>query len=294
MFEGCFVALVTPFRDGKLDLPAFDRLCRDLIDGGVDGLVPCGTTGESPTLSDEERDAIVRAAVKAASRRVPVIVGSGTNSTEHTLHQSRAAMEAGADGLMLVNPYYNKPTQSGLYQHFSCCARELSAPIMLYNIPARTGVELSVETIARLRSEHRNILAVKHATGEVDRASELSLASDITILSGDDPLTLPLMSIGARGVVSVLANLVPADVKSLTAAALKGRWDDALRAHRRLYRLGRDLLSLETNPIPIKTALALRGKMAEEFRLPMCPLLPANRQKLQATLDRYFSMEAAA
>jgi len=293
VFEGTFVALVTPFRDGKLDLPAFDRLCRELIDGGVDGLVPCGTTGESPTLGDDERDVLVRAAVKAASRRVPVIVGSGTNSTEHTLHQSRAALEAGADGLMLVNPYYNKPTQSGLYQHFSHCARELSAPIMLYNIPGRTGVELAVDTIARLRSEHRNIVAVKHATGEVDRASELSLASDITILSGDDPLTLPLMSIGARGVVSVLANLVPTDVKALTAAALKGRWDDALRAHRRLYRLGRDLLSLETNPIPIKTALALRGKMAEEFRLPMCPLLPANRQKLQAVLDRYFSMEAA-
>lgn len=294
MFEGCLVALVTPFCGGKLDLPALERLVAELIDGGVNGLVPCGTTGESPTLTDDERDAVIKCVVRVAARRVPVIAGAGTNSTALTIQHSRAALEAGADALMLVNPYYNKPSQAGLYQHFSACAREFSAPIMLYNIPGRTAVELAVDTVARLRSEHRNIAAIKHATGSIDGACELALASDITILSGDDPLTLPLMSVGARGVVSVLGNLVPADVVALTSAALQSRWADALTHHRKLYRLARDLLSLDTNPMPIKTALAIRGRMAEEFRLPMCAMSPANRQKLVATLDRYFKQEAAA
>lgn len=294
MFEGCLVALVTPFRGGKLDLPALERLVAELIEGGVNGLVPCGTTGESPTLSDDERDAVIKCVVRIAARRVPVIAGAGTNSTALTIQHSRAALEAGADALMLVNPYYNKPSQAGLYQHFSACAREFSAPIMLYNIPGRTAVELAVDTVARLRSEHRNIAAIKHASGTIDGACELALASDITILSGDDPLTLPLMSVGARGVVSVLGNLVPSDVVALTSAALQGRWGDALGCHRKLYRLARDLLSLDTNPMPIKTALAIRGRMAEEFRLPMCAMSPANRQKLVATLDRYFQQEAAA
>ncbi len=294
MFEGCLVALVTPFRGGKIDLPALERLVAELIDGGVNGLVPCGTTGESPTLMDDERDAVIKCVVRVAARRVPVIAGAGTNSTALTIQHSRAALAAGADALMLVNPYYNKPSQAGLYQHFSACAREFSAPIMLYNIPGRTAVELAVDTVARLHSEHRNIAAIKHATGSIDGACELALASDITILSGDDPLTLPLMSVGARGVVSVLGNLVPADVVALTSAALQSRWADALTHHRKLYRLARDLLSLDTNPMPIKTALAIRGRMAEEFRLPMCAMSPANRQKLVATLDRYFKQEAAA
>jgi len=294
VFEGCLVALVTPFRDGKLDLPALERLVAELIDGGVNGLVPCGTTGESPTLTDDERDAVIKCVVRVASRRVPVIAGTGTNSTGLTIQHSRAALAAGADALMLVNPYYNKPSQAGLYQHFAACARECSAPIMLYNIPGRTAVELSVDTVARLHSEHRNIAAIKHATGSIDGACELALASDITILSGDDPLTLPLMSVGARGVVSVLGNLVPADVVALTSAALQSRWADALAHHRKLYRLARDLLSLDTNPMPIKTSLAIRGRMAEEFRLPMCSMSQANRQKLVATLDRYFKQEAAA
>lgn len=294
MFKGCLVALVTPFRNGALDLPALDRLVRDIIDGGADGLVPCGTTGEAPTLSEDEHVAVVAAVAKAAARRVPVIAGAGTNCTEKTIALSRASLRAGADAVMLVSPYYSKPTQAGLYQHFSHCAREVSAPIMLYNIPGRTGVEISVETIARLHSEHRNIAAVKHATGSLDGASELAAASDVTILSGDDTLTLPLMSVGAVGVVSVLANLVPADVKALTAAALDGRWSEARATHRRTFRLARDLLTLETNPIPIKTALTIRGRLSEEFRLPMCPMSPANRQKLEAALARYADTKEAA
>lgn len=288
MFKGCLVALITPFRDGRIDTPALEALVEDVIAGGVDGLVPCGTTGESPTLSDEERGEVIATVVRVTKKRVPVIAGTGTNDTARTIRDSVAALRRGADAVMLVNPYYNRPTQAGLYQHFSRCAREIAAPILLYNIPGRTAVELSVDTIARLRAEHRNIAAVKHATGSVDSASELALASDITILSGDDTMTLPLMIIGARGVVSVLANLVPTDVKALTSAALEERWADARAAHRRTFRLARDLLTLETNPIPIKTALALRGKLAEEFRLPMCPLSSANRTRLISALHAYF------
>jgi 4-hydroxy-tetrahydrodipicolinate synthase len=288
MFRGTLAALVTPFRDGRLDLPALERLVRGLLDGGVDGFVPCGTTGESPTLTAEEQVAVVRTVVQAVGGRVPVIAGAGTNCTAKTVEHARAALAAGADAVMLVSPYYNRPTQEGLYRHFSHCARQISAPIMLYNIPGRTAVEMTVDTIARLRGEHANIAAVKHATGSLDGAGALAMSSDITILSGDDPLTLPLMSIGATGVVSVLANLVPQDVKSLTDAALASRWDDALSAHRHTYRLARDLLTLETNPIPIKTALALRGQMAEEFRLPMCPMSPENRRRLERSLQQYF------
>jgi len=288
VFRGCLVALVTPFRGGKVDLAALERLVDELIEGGVDGLVPCGTTGESPTLSEEEQAAVVAAACRASRRRVPVIAGAGTNCTEKTIHLSHALLRAGADGVMLVSPYYNKPSQPGLFQHFSRCAREIAAPIMLYNIPGRTGVEIAVETIARLRDEHRHIAAVKHATGSVDAAGALAVASDIAILSGDDPLTLPLMSIGAVGVVSVLANILPAETKALVAAALEGRWSEALIVHRRLYGLARDLLSLETNPIPIKTALALRGRIAEEFRLPLCPMSAENRARLERTLGNWY------
>lgn len=294
MFKGCLVALVTPFRQGKLDLPALDGLVRVLVEAGVDGLVPGGTTGEAPTLTDEELSAVVQTVVHAAGRRIPVVAGAGTNCTEKTVRLAHAALKAGADAVMLVSPYYNRPTQAGLYQHFARCAREIAAPIMLYNIPGRTGVEIAVETLATLRSEFKNIAAVKHATGSVDSASELAIASDITILSGDDSMTLPLMSVGAAGVVSVLANLVPRDVKALTAAALEGRWDDARAMHRRTFSLARELLSLETNPIPIKTALALRNQIAEEFRLPMCPLSATNRRRLENSLQHYFARPESA
>jgi 4-hydroxy-tetrahydrodipicolinate synthase len=287
VFKGCLVALVTPFRDGAVDRRALDGLVDHVLAGGVDGLVPCGTTGESPTLSEQEMLTVIAAIVARARGRVPVIAGTGTNSTEKTLARSKAAVAAGADAVMIVSPYYNKPNQEGLYRHFSHVAQGVSVPVILYNIPGRTGVEISVETIARLRAEHRNIVAVKHATGSIDGACALAAASDIAILSGDDPLTLPLMSIGAIGVVSVIANLLPQETASLTRAALAGDWQGARSWHERLYPLGRELLRLDTNPIPIKTALALRGMMAEEFRLPLCPMEEPKRQRLQGLLEAY-------
>ncbi len=287
MFRGCLVALVTPFRQGGVDFKALNRLVDHVLAGGVNGLVPCGTTGESPTLSDEEQSEIIAAVAARAKGRVPVIAGTGTNCTEKTLARSRAAVQAGADAVMLVSPYYNRPNQEGLYRHFSQVAEGVGVPVMLYNIPGRTGVEISVETITRLRADHRHIVAVKHATGSVDGASTLAAASDIGILSGDDTLTLPLMSVGAVGVVSVVANLLPRQVTEMTDAALAGDWGKAQSRHQRLYPLARDLLRLDTNPIPIKTALAVGGMMAEEFRLPLCKMDEARRQQIEAVLSKY-------
>jgi 4-hydroxy-tetrahydrodipicolinate synthase len=287
MFKGCLVALVTPFRDGAVDFKALSGLVDHVLAGGVNGLVPCGTTGESPTLSDEEQSEVIAAVTARAKRRVPVIAGSGTNSTEKTLAKSKAAVKAGADAVMVVSPYYNRPNQQGLYRHFSFVAEGVGVPVMLYNIPGRTGVEISVETIARLRADHRNIVAVKHATGSVDGAAALAAVSDIAILSGDDPLTVPLMSLGAVGVVSVVANLLPRQVTAMTDAALAGDWSKARSLHQRLYPLARDLLRLDTNPIPIKTALAIRGMMAEEFRLPLCKVEEAKRRQIEAMLRAY-------
>lgn len=284
MFRGCFVALVTPFRGGRIDFSALNELVEHIIQGGAHGLVPCGTTGESPTLEDEEHSAVVAAVVKQARSRVHVVAGTGTNCTKKTIRLSRAAMDAGADGLMLVSPYYNKPNQTGLYEHFSAVATHVDAPIMLYNIPGRTGVEVDVETISRLHENHANIQAVKHATGNVDGASRLAASSDIAILAGDDTLTIPLMSVGAVGVVSVLGNLMPREMTAMVDAALNGDLESARSWHESLFPLARDLLTLDINPVPIKTALAMRGMIAEEFRLPMCPLDPAKKMKLQSIL----------
>lgn len=283
-FQGTITALVTPLRGGGVDFEALERLVERQIAAGVEGLVPCGTTGESPTLSSEEHAAVIERVVALARRRTAVIAGTGSNCTAEALRMSRHAAEAGADGLLLVSPYYNKPTQAGLFRHFSAIARAVPLPIVLYNIPGRCGVELSVETIRRLHEEHGTIVAIKHATGRVDDAAELAQVCPIDILSGDDPLTLTLMVLGAVGVVSVLSNLAPRAVRRLTQAALAGDFVQARAEHRRLFPLARALLSLETNPIPIKTALALRGLCAEEFRLPLCPLAPENRRRLEELL----------
>jgi 4-hydroxy-tetrahydrodipicolinate synthase len=287
MFKGCFVALVTPFREGLIDRSALDELVDHVLAGGADGLVPCGTTGECPALSVEEQRQVIDAVVRRANGRVPVIAGTGTNATEQSLAHSLAAVRVGADGVMLVAPYYNKPNQAGLYQHFSYVASHVDVPIILYNIPGRTAVEISVETIARLRADHANIVAVKHATGSLDGASALAATSDIAIFSGDDTLTLPLMSLGAVGVISVLANLLPREMSALTRAALSGDWEAARAQHLRLFPLAREMLRLDTNPMPIKTALALRGRMAEEFRLPMCRMDDEKRRRLEAILAEY-------
>ena len=222
---------------------------------------------------------------RRAARRGPVLPATGPHATAGTLRLSRAPIEAGADAVMLVTPYYNEPHPRGLYEHCSTVAKAVEAPVVLYNIPGRTGVEIDVDTLVRLHAEHDNIVAVKHATGSVDGASALAARSDITILSGDDTLTLPLMSVGAAGVISVIANLLPAETKTLTDAALSGDWPKARAAHRRLFPLACGLLRLDTNPIPIKTALAMRGMMTEAFRLPMCPMDEAQRRRLADLLE---------
>lgn len=292
MFRGCLVALITPFRDGAIDIKALDALVDRMIDGGVSGLVPCGTTGEAPTLSTDEQEAVVAAVVRRSGGRVPVIAGAGTNATAGTIDRCTAAVRAGADAVMLVAPYYNKPNQTGLYEHFSTVARRVDVPIILYNIPGRCGVEITVETIARLHEDHPNIAAVKHATGSTDGASQLSDCSDIAILSGDDTMTLPLIGIGAVGVVSVLANLLPRQMSALVSSALAGDMETARTWHRRLFPIARDLLKLDTNPIPIKTALAMRGLVADEFRLPMCSLQADKRPRLQTLLKKADELEA--
>lgn len=283
-FRGTITALITPFRDGRVDMPALERLVESQIAAGVNGLVACGTTGESPTLSEDEHALVVRTIVRTARRRVPVVAGAGSNDTRHAQRLAKLAAQLEVDGLLVVSPYYNKPTQAGLFAHFRAVAGATELPVMLYNIPGRCGVEIAIPTIQRLFDTCKNIVSVKHATGRVDDAAELAQACGIEIISGDDPITWPLMSLGAVGVVSVMSNLVPRMVLRLTDAALAGDFHAAQAAHRALYPLARRLLSLETNPIPIKTALALRGVCAEEFRLPMCPLAAENREKLAAIL----------
>ncbi|MDM8006471.1 MAG: 4-hydroxy-tetrahydrodipicolinate synthase [Phycisphaerae bacterium] len=287
MFKGSMVALVTPYKDGEVDWKTLDSLVDFHVDSGTEVLVPCGTTGESPTLTHQENDAVVAAVVRRAKGRIPVMAGTGSNSTAEALAMTRNARKNRADGALLVVPYYNRPTQEGLFRHFSTLAREVDFPQVLYNIPGRCGTELSADTIVRLREAHQNIVAVKHATGSMDGASELRVRSDIEIISGDDSMTLPLMSIGGVGVISVLANIVPKDVKALTDAALRGDWETARKWHLKMFKLAKGLLTLEVNPIPIKTAMAIKGMLAEEFRLPLCPMNPANRERLQAVMKEY-------
>ena len=284
-FRGTYTALVTPFRNGEIDWPALERHVERQIEGGVDGLVPCGTTGESPTLSFEEHRRIVECVVKRAGGRVPVLAGAGTNSTRKTIELAKATADCGANGLLIVSPYYNKPSQQGLFEHFAAVAEAVQVPIVLYNIPGRCGVEIALDTIRRLFATSERIVAVKHATGRVDDAAELLATCEIGVLSGDDPLTLPLMALGAVGVISVISNLVPRAVKTLTQAALAGDLAAARQAHASLFRLAKALLTADTNPIPIKTALAVRGWCAEEFRLPMCPMEPAKRSRLIALVN---------
>ncbi|HPD28702.1 MAG TPA: 4-hydroxy-tetrahydrodipicolinate synthase [Phycisphaerae bacterium] len=287
MFKGSMVALVTPYANGEVDWKTLDALVDFHLDSGTEVLVPCGTTGESPTLTHEENDAVIAAVVRRAKGRVAVLAGTGSNSTAEALVMTRNALKNGADGALLVVPYYNRPTQEGLFQHFSTLAKAADFPQVLYNIPGRCGTELSVDTIVRLRETHKNIVAVKHATGSMDGASELRVRSDIDIISGDDSMTLPLMSIGGVGVISVLANIVPKDVKALTDAALRGDWETARKWHLKMFKLAKGLLTLEVNPIPIKTAMAIKGMLTEEFRLPLCPMSPANRERLLAVMKEY-------
>ncbi len=285
MFQGSMVAIVTPFKDGEIDFDTLGKLIDFQVKNGTDVIVPCGTTGESPTLTHQEHDRVVQYVVEKVAGRAKVIAGAGSNSTAEALQLTRHAEEVGADGALVITPYYNKPTQRGLLEHFRRIAEETAIPLVLYNVPGRTGVKLNPETIAEL-AVIENIVAVKEACGSVDQVNQILNLCDITVLSGDDMLTLPMMSVGARGVISVAANIVPREVNLLVHAALNGNWEEARERHFQLYSLFQ-MMFLETNPIPVKTSLAMMGKVREEFRLPLCGLSPGHRVELEELLQRY-------
>lgn len=287
-FQGSIVALVTPFRNGNVDEPKLRELVEFHVSHGTDGIVPCGTTGESPTLSHDEHKRVVEIVIDAARGRIPVIAGTGSNSTAEAIDLTSHARQAGATGALVVNPYYNRPTQEGLYRHFRAVAEAVDIPIIVYNIVSRTAVNVETDTLARLATDCPNIVGVKEASGSLDQMTQVILACgpDFSVLSGDDNLTLPLMSVGGRGVISVVANVVPRDTAEITHAALGGDWKLARDLHLRLFPLCRAMF-IETNPIPVKEAMAMLGMIEPEFRLPMCRMSDANRQRLKTILDRY-------
>jgi 4-hydroxy-tetrahydrodipicolinate synthase len=276
--EGSMVALVTPFANGEVDFDALGRLIEYQLDNGTQGLVPCGSTGESPTLTHEEHDRVVEFTVDRARGRVPVIAGTGSNSTTEALRLTQHAKSIGADACLVVNPYYNKPTQEGMFEHVKLLG-EIDLPIVLYNNPWRCGVELTAKTIARMYEEIPAVVADKEATGKLDLASAIANRCGITILSGDDSLTLPLCSVGAKGVISVLANLLPREVRNLCDAIAGGDMIEAQRQHLRLFPLFKAMF-VETNPIPVKAALAMAGMIENELRMPLIPLSEEHRGAL--------------
>lgn len=284
MFAGSHVAIVTPFRKGVFDERAFGDLIEWQIAQGTDGIVPCGTTGESATLSHEEHNRVIELTVEVVNRRVPVIAGTGSNSTDEAISLTKHAKEAGADGALLITPYYNKPTQEGLYRHYKAIAEAVDIPIVLYNIPGRTGVNMLPPTIARLAAI-KNIVGVKEGSGSVQQASEIvQICGDrLTVLSGDDALTLPMMAVGAKGVITVTANLLPADMANLVKFFAAGQVAEARRIHFKLSPLF-SALFFETNPIPVKEALGMMGKIDPELRLPLCPMGQENRDKLKQVM----------
>jgi 4-hydroxy-tetrahydrodipicolinate synthase len=287
MFTGTYTAIVTPFRGGQLDEAALERLIKFQIKGGVDGIVPVGTTGESPTVSYEEHIKIIQLSVKFAAGKVKVLAGTGANSTSEAEYLTKAAQEAGADGSLQVAPYYNRPTQEGLYQHFRAIAKSTTLPIMLYSIPGRCGVEIAVDTVKRLATDYKNIIGIKEAGGNADRVSQLrhALGPKFEIMSGDDSLTLPFMSVGANGVISVASNVIPKEVSQMVRAFAKGDARKAAALHTRYYPLFKDLF-IETNPTPVKAALAMMKLIDEEYRLPIVPMNPKNWDVLRTTLKR--------
>ena len=288
MFRGTFTALVTPFRNGAIDVAAFEKLIENQIAAGISGVVAVGTTGESPTLSHEERQEVIRIAVTTAKKRCQVLAGTGSNATQHAVADTKMAEELGTDGALLVAPYYNKPSQEGLFRHFKTIADATSLPIMLYNIPGRCGVDITPDTVVLLAKECRNIVSIKEASGSVERISELRarLPQAFTVLSGDVSLTLPFMSVGAVGVVSVASNLFPAEVCQLVRAYECGDTKLAFNVHHKMFPIFKDLF-IEPNPVPVKTALGWRGAMSAEVRLPLCEMSEANQARLRRTLEAF-------
>jgi 4-hydroxy-tetrahydrodipicolinate synthase len=287
MFTGALTALITPFKNGEIDEEALRAHVEDQIKAGIHGLVPVGTTGESATLTHEEHQRVVRLVIDQAAKRVPVIAGTGSNNTREAIQLTLAAKRDGADAALLISPYYNRPTQEGLYQHFAAIAVETGLPLIVYNIPGRTGVTISAETLIRL-CEHDAIYGVKDATGNLDIASAVTskIGDRLVFLSGDDAMTLPLAAIGGKGVISAASNLVPADMVRYATASMSGDLNTARELHRRLVPLIAAIF-LETNPIPVKTALAMLGKCTDELRLPLCAMSSANRAKLREAMVNY-------
>ena len=285
MFTGTHTAIVTPFKNGNIDEAAFERLIKIQIKAGVDGVVPVGTTGESPTVDYDEHIHIIALAVKFAAGKIKVMAGTGANATKEAIYLTREAEKVGADGSLQVAPYYNKPTQEGLFQHFREIARNTKLPIILYSIPGRCGIEIGVDTVKRLADTCKNIIGIKEAGGSCDRVSQLrgALGTHFEILSGDDSLTLPFMAVGAKGVVSVASNVAPKEVAQMVKAYAAGQTKKALELHQKLYPLFKDLF-VETNPVPVKAALAMMGQIEEEYRLPLVPMAAKNREILRETL----------
>ena len=287
MFTGAMVALATPFQNGELDFETLDELISFQLENGIDGIVPVGTTGECPTLSHDEHKQVIERVVKAVAGEVPVIAGSGSNSTKEAIELTEFAKKIGADATLQVDPYYNKPTQEGFYQHFKTIAETVDLPVVLYDIPGRCGAGMTPDTIVRLAEDVENIVALKDATGKLDHVSEIATRCDITIVSGDDSLTLPIASVGGKGVISVVANIVPADVKAMTDLILEGDLVQARQWHNKLFALSKGLLSLATNPIPIKAAMAMLNMASEELRLPMVPMDESKKAVLRQALKDY-------
>ena len=287
MFQGSIVATVTPFKNGAVDEEKLRELVEYQIENGTDGIVPCGTTGESSTLSYEEHDRVIEIVIDQVKKRVPVIAGTGSNSTHEAIEITKHAKEMGADGALLVTPYYNKPSQEGLYQHYKAVADAVALPQVLYNVPGRTGVNLMPETVARL-SAHANIVAIKEATGSLQQASEvLALCGEnLDVLSGDDFITLPMMACGAKGVISVTANIMPKEVAALVDAFYAGNLEEAKRLHLYLLKIS-NAMFIESNPVPVKAAVALQGRCLGDVRLPLSPLAEANKTKLTAIMKEY-------
>ncbi|MFH1025115.1 MAG: 4-hydroxy-tetrahydrodipicolinate synthase [Nitrospirota bacterium] len=284
MLKGSIVAIVTPFKKGKVDEKAFGDLIEWHIAQGTNAIVPCGTTGEAPTLDYKEHYRVIDIAVKIVNGRVPVVAGTGANSTDETIEITEHAKKSGADAALLVTPYYNKPTQEGLYRHYKMVAEKVDIPIVLYNVPGRTAVNMLPSTVARL-AEIKNIIAIKEATGDMKQVSEvIRLCGDrMIVISGDDFTTLPLLALGGKGVISVSANVMPKEVSQMCSSWMKGQHDKARALHYKLEPLNASMF-IETNPIPVKTALAMMGKIQEEFRMPLCEMAPANKEKLKKVL----------
>src|SRR6266850_427917 len=285
MFTGTYTAIVTPFKNGKIDERALERLIKIQIKAGVDGIVPVGTTGESPTVNYQEHIQIIALSVKFAAGKIKVLAGTGGNSTSEAIYLTEHAEKAGADGSLQVAPYYNKPTQEGLFQHFREVTRRTRLPIVLYSIPGRCGVEIGVDTVKRLARQCTNIIGIKEAGGNPDRVSQLraEVGARFEIVSGDDALTLPFMAVGAQGVISVASNVIPREVAQMVKAFAARETQTALRLHEKYYPLFKDLF-IETNPVPVKAALAMMGQIQEEYRLPLVPMSAKNRQTLRATM----------